>query len=152
MKESAMAAFSFVRTNASLLGVPEDFYKEREIHLHVPEGAIPKDGPSAGITMTIALISAASKRPVRGDVAMTGEVTLRGNILAIGGLNEKLVAAKAAGMRTVLIPRENEMDLREMNPHITEGLEVIPVSHVMEAVPVAIATARPPQSGKSRPS
>lgn len=141
MKESAMAAFSFVRTNASTLGVPEDFYKEREIHLHIPEGAIPKDGPSAGITMTIALISAASRRPVRGDIAMTGEVTLRGNILAIGGLNEKLVAAKAAGIRTVLIPKENEMDLRDMNPHITEGLEVIPVSHVMEAVPFAFVSS-----------
>lgn len=138
MKESAMAAFSFVRSHASSLGVPEDFYKEREIHLHVPEGAIPKDGPSAGITMTIALISAASRRPVRGDIAMTGEITLRGNILAIGGLNEKLVAAKAAGIRTVLIPKENEIDLQEMNPHITEGLEVIPVSHILEAVPVAI--------------
>lgn len=141
MKESAMAAFSFVRTNASTLGVSEDFYKEREIHLHIPEGAIPKDGPSAGITMTIALISAAARRPVRGDIAMTGEVTLRGNILAIGGLNEKLVAAKAAGIRTVLIPKENEMDLRDMNPHITEGLEVIPVSHIMEAIPFAFVSS-----------
>jgi ATP-dependent Lon protease len=135
MKESAMAALSYVRANAEQLGVPEDFTAEREIHIHVPEGAIPKDGPSAGITMTMALISAASGRAVRGDVAMTGEVTLRGNVLPIGGLNEKLLAAKIAGIRTVLIPKDNEAELSDMQPQTKEGLEIVAVSHITEALP-----------------
>jgi ATP-dependent Lon protease len=135
MKESAMAALSYVRTNAASLDVPEGFAAEKEIHIHVPEGAIPKDGPSAGITMTMALISAASGRAARGDVAMTGEVTLRGNVLAIGGLNEKLLAAKAAGITTVLIPRDNEPELADLPPQTTEGLQVYPVGHITEALP-----------------
>jgi ATP-dependent Lon protease len=134
MKESAMAALSFVRANAEKLGVSNDALSDREIHIHVPEGAIPKDGPSAGITMTMALVSAASNRPARGDIAMTGEVTLRGNILAIGGLNEKLLAAKHAGITTVLIPKENEVDLLEMNEQTTEGLRIVPVAHIGEAL------------------
>jgi ATP-dependent Lon protease len=135
MKESAMAALSYVRANAGVLGVPEEFAKEREIHIHVPEGAIPKDGPSAGITMTIALISAASGKAVRGDVAMTGEVTLRGNVLAIGGLNEKLLAAKKAGIKTIIIPRDNEPDLADMQPQTKEGLTIIAIAHASEALP-----------------
>lgn len=134
MKESAMAALSYVRTNAEKLGISNDALSEREIHIHVPEGAIPKDGPSAGITMTMALISAASNRAARGDIAMTGEVTLRGNILAIGGLNEKLLAAKHAGITTVLIPKENEVDLQDMNTQTTEGLNIIPVAHISDAL------------------
>lgn len=138
MKESGMAALSFVRANATALGIPDNFYKDREIHLHVPEGAIPKDGPSAGITMAIALISAASGKAVRGDIAMTGEITLRGNILAIGGLNEKLLAAKRAGKKTVLIPKENLPDLLDMSPEIKNGLEIIPIAHVFDALPIAL--------------
>jgi ATP-dependent Lon protease len=140
MKESAMAALSYVRANVAQLGVPENFTAEREIHIHVPEGAIPKDGPSAGITMTIALISAASGRAVRGDVAMTGEVTLRGNVLPIGGLNEKLLAAKIAGIRTVLIPKDNEAELADMQPQTKEGLEILAVSHITEALPHVFRT------------
>ncbi len=134
MKESAMAALSYVRANAEKLGMSNDALQEREIHIHVPEGAIPKDGPSAGITMTMALISAAAQRPARGDVAMTGEVTLRGNVLAIGGLTEKLLAAKHAGITTVLIPKENEVDLLEMNEQTLAGLRIVPVGHISEAL------------------
>jgi ATP-dependent Lon protease len=134
MKESAMAALSYVRANSDKLGVPADALTDKEIHIHVPEGAIPKDGPSAGITMTMALISAASARAVRGDVAMTGEVTLRGNVLAIGGLNEKLLAAKQNGIVTVLIPKQNEVDVVEMDKQTTDGLEIIPVAHISEAL------------------
>jgi ATP-dependent Lon protease len=136
MKESAMAALSFVRSNADLCGVEASALAEKEIHIHVPEGAIPKDGPSAGLTMTLALISAASGRAARGDVAMTGEITLRGNVLAIGGLNEKLLAAKQAGITTVFIPKENQIDVAEMNPQTTDGLEIIPISHISEALPI----------------
>jgi ATP-dependent Lon protease len=134
MKESAMAALSYVRANTEKLGVPADALSDKEIHIHVPEGAIPKDGPSAGITMTMALISAASGRAARGDVAMTGEVTLRGNILAIGGLNEKLLAAKQSGITTVLIPKQNEVDIAEMDAKTTDGLEIVPVAHISEAL------------------
>lgn len=134
MKESAMAALSYVRANAEKLGVPADALTDKEIHIHVPEGAIPKDGPSAGITMTMALVSAASGRAARGNIAMTGEVTLRGNILAIGGLNEKLLAAKQAGITTVLIPKQNDVDLLDMNNQTTDGLEIIPVGHISEAL------------------
>ncbi|MDP2365694.1 MAG: endopeptidase La, partial [Ignavibacteria bacterium] len=122
MKESGKAALTFVRSNCTELGVPEDFYKRKEIHIHVPEGAIPKDGPSAGITMTAALISAATGKKLRGDVAMTGEVTLRGNILPIGGLNEKLLAAKRNGIKLVLIPKENERDIEDINEDIKKNI------------------------------
>ncbi|QLH53837.1 MAG: ATP-dependent protease La Type I [Candidatus Kapaibacterium sp.] len=135
MKESAKAALSFIRANYQELKVPKDFFHRKEIHIHVPEGAIPKDGPSAGITIAMALISAASGNPVRGDVAMTGEITLRGNILPIGGLNEKLLAAKRAGINTVIIPYENEPDLVEVNDYVKKGLNIIPVKHLSEALP-----------------
>ena len=135
MKESAQAALSYVRSNYNELGVPKDFQKKHEIHIHVPEGAIPKDGPSAGITMTIALVSAASNNPVKGNVAMTGEVTLRGNILPIGGLNEKLLAAKKVGIKTVLIPKDNERDIEDISNDIKKGLKIIPVKTVSEAIP-----------------
>jgi ATP-dependent Lon protease len=134
MKESAQAALSFVRSNCKILGVPEDFRKKKEIHIHAPEGAIPKDGPSAGITMTIAIVSAATNRPVRGDIAMTGEITLRGNVLPIGGLTEKLLAAKRHGMKTVLIPFENKRDLGEIKEEIKKGLEIIPIKHATDAL------------------
>ncbi|MFM8569832.1 MAG: S16 family serine protease, partial [Candidatus Kapaibacterium sp.] len=135
MKESAQAALSFVRANAARYGLTDDFAKNKEIHIHVPEGAIPKDGPSAGITMCVALLSAASGAALRGDVAMTGEVTLRGNVLAIGGLNEKLLAAKRHGATTVLVPEENRKDVVDVNPGVKEGLHIVFVRTIDEAIP-----------------
>ena len=137
MKESAQAALSFVRANAARFGLDPEYAKGKEIHVHFPEGAIPKDGPSAGITMCIALLSAARGIPVRGDVAMTGEVTLRGNVLAIGGLNEKLLAAKRHGATTVIIPDENRKDIDDVNPGVKEGLTIVFVKTIDEALPYA---------------
>jgi ATP-dependent Lon protease len=138
MKESGMAALSYVRANYKALGVPEDFTKEKEIHIHVPEGAIPKDGPSAGITMCTALVSAATGKAVSGKVAMTGEITLRGDILPIGGLSEKLLAAKKRGIKKVLVPAANEKDVDEVDEFITKGLKIIFVEHITEALPHSI--------------
>ena len=138
MKESAKAALSFIRSNFKELKVPKNFFHRKEIHIHIPEGAIPKDGPSAGITIAMALISAASGYPVRGDVAMTGEITLRGNILPIGGLNEKLLAAKRSGITTVIIPKDNEPDLVEVNEFVKKGLNIVPVKDITEALPIAL--------------
>ena len=134
MKESAQAALSYIRSNAQKLGVNPEFNKSREIHIHLPEGAIPKDGPSAGVTMAMAMISAASNRPARNDVAMTGEITLRGNVLAIGGLNEKLLAAQRSGITTVLIPKENVKDLSEIPDKVKEGLSIVPIETIEEAM------------------
>lgn len=139
MKESAMAALSLVRSRHKEFGIKKFFFEKKEIHIHFPEGAIPKDGPSAGITMTIALISAASKRKIRGDIAMTGEITLSGKILPIGGLNEKLLAAKRAGIHTILIPSENERDLVEINKAILEGLTIHPVKNIDDALKYVFA-------------
>jgi len=137
MKESAYAALSFIRANLKTLNVPTNFNKKKEIHIHVPEGAIPKDGPSAGITMTLAVISAATGLKLRGDLAMTGEIDLRGDVLPIGGLNEKLLAASKLGIKTVLIPKENIRDLEEVKKEVLAKLEIIPVAHIIEALPVA---------------
>lgn len=137
MKESAMAALSYLKSNYAVYDLSEDFAKGKEIHVHVPEGAIPKDGPSAGITMTLALLSAASGKPLRGDVAMTGEVTLRGQILPIGGLNEKLLAAKRVGITTVLVPEANRTDVADLSPAVTKGLKIVYVSTIVDALPVA---------------
>ena len=137
MKESAQAALSYLRSNAKAFGLDPNFAKGKEIHIHLPEGAIPKDGPSAGITLALAMYSALSGKPARNDVAMTGEITLRGKILAIGGLNEKLLAARRSGMKLVLIPKDNEIDLNEIKPEVTEGLKIIPISTILEAVPYA---------------
>ncbi len=139
MKESAQAALSFIRSNAKKLKLKPEFFRKHEIHIHLPEGAIPKDGPSAGITMTMAMISAISGRPARADVAMTGEITLRGEVLPIGGLNEKLLAAKRAGIKTVLIPKENLKDLTEIQTSVKEGLKIIPVATIEEAIPFVFA-------------
>ncbi|HJV64967.1 MAG TPA: endopeptidase La [Geomonas sp.] len=138
MQESAQAALSYVRSRGELLGFAKDFYQHLDIHIHVPEGAIPKDGPSAGITMACALTSALTRRPVRRDIAMTGEVTLRGTVLPIGGLKEKLLAAGRGGIRTVLIPKDNEKDLAEIPAEITAGLDIHPVSHMDEVLGYAL--------------
>ncbi|MCX7797572.1 MAG: endopeptidase La [Melioribacter sp.] len=134
MKESAMAALSYLRSHAKEFGLPTHFNKGKEIHIHIPEGAIPKDGPSAGITMAMALYSAFSGKPARNDIAMTGEITLRGNVLPIGGLNEKLLAARRNDISIVLIPKENEKDLSEIKPEVKEGLKIIPISTIKEAI------------------
>lgn len=139
MKESAQAALSFLRSNAKLLDLPENFSKNKEIHIHLPEGAIPKDGPSAGITLTMAMYSAIKNIPARNDVAMTGEITLRGKVLAIGGLNEKLLAAKNSGIKLVLIPKDNEKDLQEVKKEVQEDLQIIPISNITEAISYVFA-------------
>ena len=132
MQESAQAAMSYVRSRAADLGLEPNFYQEIDIHVHFPEGAIPKDGPSAGVTMATALVSAFKRMNVRRDVAMTGEITLRGRVLPIGGLKEKLLAAKRGGIKTVFIPQENVKDLHEVPKSITRALEIIHVEQVDE--------------------
>lgn len=134
MKESAQTGISYLRSVAHEYGIPKEFFKGNDIHIHIPEGAVPKDGPSAGITMATAMLSAMIHRPVRADVAMTGEITLRGRVLPIGGLKEKLLAAKKAGIRTVLVPKENRPDVEEMEAEITEGLEICFVEHMREVL------------------
>jgi ATP-dependent Lon protease len=138
MQESVQAAMSYVRSRALQLGLPLDFYRKIDIHVHVPEGAIPKDGPSAGITIATAIVSALLKIPVKNTVAMTGEITLRGRVLPIGGLKEKLLAAIRGGIKTVLIPKENEKDLKEINPKILKDLEIILVDNVDEVLKLAL--------------
>ena len=136
MKESARAAITYIRSRAPLLGIDPDFYKNKDIHIHFPEAAIPKDGPSAGITMCIALISALSGKPVRGDIAMTGEISLRGRVLPIGGLREKTMAALRAGVRTVIIPKENESDLQEIDPLVRRQLNFCTVDHADQVLEI----------------
>jgi ATP-dependent Lon protease len=140
MQESIQAAFSFVKARSPSYGVKPSLFGRKDIHVHLPEGAVPKDGPSAGIGMVTAIISTLSGIPVRRDVAMTGEVTLRGRVLPIGGLKEKLLAALRGGIKKVLIPAENEKDLAEIPATIREGLEIVPVSHVDEVLTHALAT------------
>ena len=130
MKESAEAALSFVRQVAPEYGIGTDFYKTKDIHIHVPEGAVPKDGPSAGVTMVTALVSALSHTPVAHDIAMTGEVTLTGRVLPIGGLKEKSMAAYRAGIKTVLIPYDNLPDLDEVDPKVKENVSFVPAKNV----------------------
>lgn len=138
MQESARAALSYARTNAKKLGITDKFWKEKDIHIHVPEGGTPKDGPSAGITIAVALISALSGKRVRRKLAMTGEITLHGNVLGIGGLNEKLLAAKRSGIKTVLIPKENEKELSEINKKIVHGLKIITVERMEQVLKEAL--------------
>ena len=138
MKESIDAAASWVRSKAPELGLKPPMFETVDIHVHVPEGATPKDGPSAGIAMVTSIVSVLTGIPVRRDVAMTGEVTLRGNVLPIGGLKEKLLAALRGGITTVLIPSDNVKDLREIPDNVKNGLELIPVSNVMDVLRTAL--------------
>lgn len=137
MKESAQAALSYVRSISEGYGIDAEFYTKHDIHIHIPEGAVPKDGPSAGITMATAMLSAITDRPVRSDVAMTGEITLRGRVLPIGGLKEKLLAAKVIGIKTVCIPKDNEKDLEEISKEITDGMEIVPVERFSQVEKIA---------------
>ena len=137
MKESAQAALSYVRSISEGYGIDAEFYTKHDIHIHIPEGAVPKDGPSAGITMATAMLSAITDRPVRADVAMTGEITLRGRVLPIGGLKEKLLAAKVIGIKTVCIPKDNEKDLEEISKEITDGMEIVPVEKFSQVEKIA---------------
>ena len=137
MKESAQAALSYVRSISEGYGIDADFYTKHDIHIHIPEGAVPKDGPSAGITMATAMLSAITDRAVRADVAMTGEITLRGRVLPIGGLKEKLLAAKVIGIKTVCIPKDNEKDLEEISKEITDGMEIVPVERFSQVEKIA---------------
>lgn len=137
MKESARAGISYIRSISSDYGINPEFFTKHDIHVHIPEGAVPKDGPSAGITMALAILSAITERPVRADIAMTGEITIRGRVLPIGGLKEKLLAAKNAGMKTVCIPKDNERDLSELSEEITEGMEILPIDHMNQLIKAA---------------
>lgn len=138
MKESARAGISYIRSVSKKYAIAEDFFEKHDIHVHIPEGAVPKDGPSAGITMATAILSAVTGKKVRADLAMTGEITLRGRVLPIGGLKEKLLAAKNAGIQTVLIPKENTADVEELSSEITKGLEIIPVETMEEVLKKAL--------------
>ncbi len=168
MQESARAAMSYVRSRAADLGLDPAFYQEVDLHVHFPEGAVGKDGPSAGVTMATALVSALCKLPVRHDVAMTGEITLRGRVLPIGGLKEKVLAAKRGGIRTVIIPRENKKDIREIPQQVRKGIEIVLVDHADEVLGLALQhngalwkgriaremekAAHPPLAGEDLPS
>jgi ATP-dependent Lon protease len=138
MKESIQAALTVVRNRAQSLGIAPNFHEKQDIHIHVPEGATPKDGPSAGIGMCTTLVSALTGIPVRSDVAMTGEITLRGQVLPIGGLKEKLLAAHRGGIKTVLIPEENRRDLKEIPDNIKADLEIKPVKWIDQVLEVAL--------------
>ena len=138
MQESAKAAISYIRGAADKLQIDDKFHKNKDIHIHVPEGAVPKDGPSAGITMATAVISSLTKRPVRRDVAMTGEITLRGRVLPIGGLKEKSMAAYRAGIRTVIIPEDNKPDIDDVPEEIRSDINFIPVSTMDSVIETAL--------------
>jgi ATP-dependent Lon protease len=142
MKESAQAAYSYIRSHAAQLGIPTSQFDTFDVHIHIPEGAIPKDGPSAGVAMALALVSAISKRPVKANIAMTGEITLRGRVLAIGGLKEKVLAALRAGMKTVFFPRANEKDLAEIPAYVKKSVELVPVAHLDEVLKIAFKDNR----------
>ncbi len=152
MKESAHAALSFVRSNCRRLGVPDDFFDKHDIHIHVPSGAIPKDGPSAGITMMAAIVSLLRGKPLRPDVAMTGELTLRGRVLPVGGIREKVLAAHRAGIRRLILPRRNAQDLIEIPEEVRRDLDIRMVSTVTEVIDAAFAAAAPRASRRRKPS
>ena len=149
MKESAQAALSFIRANAEKYGIPDEKFTATDLHIHFPEGATPKDGPSAGITMATAILSALTGRKVRGDLAMTGEITLRGKVLPIGGLKEKSLAARRVGITTVVIPKGNQKDLEELPEVVKRDIRFIPVERVEEVF--AIALLEEEVEGKPKP-
>lgn len=155
MKESAAAAMSVVRARATALGIDAEYLQKHDVHLHVPDGATPKDGPSAGAAMVTALVSTLTRTPVRADVAMTGEITLRGRVSAIGGLKEKLLAALRGGITTVIIPEENRKDLADIPANVTQGMKIVPVRWIDEVLDLALErplapTAAPTEGGKPR--
>ncbi|MBU1487822.1 endopeptidase La, partial [bacterium] len=139
MKESAQAALSYVRSRANLLGLDPNFYKKVDVHIHVPEGAIPKDGPSAGVTMTSSLVSALTQKPLNRSVAMTGEITLRGEVLPVGGIKEKILAAHRFGVKEVIIPYENEKDLIEIPKNVRAKLKIHLIKEMDEVLKLALA-------------
>ncbi len=151
MQESAQAALSYVRSRAERLGLPINFYQKMDIHIHIPEGAIPKDGPSAGITIATSIVSALLKNPVKRKVAMTGEITLRGRVLPIGGLKEKLIAAQRGRVKTVIIPKENEKDLKDIPAKVLKSLEIFPVEHMDDVLRQALVLADPEKLFKELP-
>jgi ATP-dependent Lon protease len=142
MKESARAALTYAKSHANQLGIPEDAFLDTDVHIHVPAGAIPKDGPSAGITMATALVSALSRRPARFDIAMTGEITLRGRVLPIGGVKEKVLGAVRAGIRTVILPKDNGRDLEDLPQEVRKSLEVHLVEELGDVLSLALRGAR----------
>lgn len=149
MKESAQAALSYVRTNAEHYGVPRDFLEKSDVHIHIPAGAMPKDGPSAGVTMFTALVSLLSASRVRHDVAMTGEITLRGRVLPVGGIKEKVLAAHRAGIRRLILPERNKADLEEVPKEILDELEFVFVQRMDQVLESALETMpKPTESGK----
>lgn len=138
MKESARTGISYIRSVSGTYHIPEDFFQKHDIHIHIPEGAVPKDGPSAGITMATAIVSAVTGRKIRADVAMTGEITLRGRVLPIGGLKEKLLAAKNAGIKMVLLPKKNKVDAGEISKEIKKGMELVYVESMEDVLKAAL--------------
>ena len=149
MKESAMAAISYIRSVSDQYNIDREFFEKNDIHIHIPEGAVPKDGPSAGVTMATAMLSAITGTPVRADVAMTGEITLRGRVLPIGGLREKSIAAKVAGIHTVIVPEKNRRDIKELDKEITKDLKFVYASTMADILPVALESMPKAQAANS---
>jgi ATP-dependent Lon protease len=145
MKESGQAALSYARSRAEALGLPQDFYEHRDIHIHVPEGAIPKDGPSAGVTMAVAVVSALTGLKVRNDVAMTGEITLRGRVLAVGGVKEKTLAAHRAGIRTIVMPEANRKDTEEIPQDVVNEINLVFVENMDQVLEAVLVKQEKPQ-------
>ena len=150
MQESARAALSYVRANAEKLGLRSDFFQDTDIHLHVPAGAQPKDGPSAGVTMVTALVSLISGRPIKADVGMTGEITLRGQVMPVGGIKEKILAAHRAGLKVIIMPKRNEADLEDLPGEVLDELEFHFVETMDEVLKIALETPKPKRKTSTR--